>query len=120
MRTAETILHVIRDPNPKVHHWRAGCLKTGTSGSEGVATRCRVRICYGGTQAAHNPVFYHWYATRTCGESNPAVRSSWDNVILIHPDGSETARRQDDCQRQGGRELASDGMVNRCEPLYTS
>ena len=102
------------------NHWRAEYAERCMLRSEGVATRCRVRICYGGTQAAHNPVFYHWYATRTCGGSNPAVRSSWDNVILIHPDGPETARRQDDYQRQGGRELALDGMVNRCEPLYTS
>jgi hypothetical protein len=24
-------------------------------------------------EAAHNPMFYHWYATRTCGWSNSAV-----------------------------------------------
>ena len=27
-----------------------------------------------------NPVFCHRYPTKTCGRSNLAVRSSWDNV----------------------------------------
>jgi hypothetical protein len=86
MRKAETILHVIRN-RPKAQHWRAGCLKTGTSGSEGVATRSRVRICYGESRLAHNPVCYHWYATETCRGSNFTERSSRDNVCLIRTDG---------------------------------
>ena len=68
-------------------------------------------------QAAHNPVFYHRYATRMCSRSNPAVRSSWDNGCLILTDGPRTARNKGDCQRQSSRELALDGMVNSSEPL---
>jgi hypothetical protein len=30
----------------------------------------------------HNSVFYHWYATRTCDQSNLMVRSFWDNGCL--------------------------------------
>src|SRR6266542_867273 len=49
----------------------------------------------------HNPVFYHWYATRTCGTSNRTVRSSWDNVCLTCTGGPWTVRNKDDCQRHG-------------------
>jgi hypothetical protein len=33
-------------------------------------------------RSRHNPVFYHWYATRTCDQSNLMVRSFWDNGCL--------------------------------------
>lgn len=68
-------------------------------------------------QAAHNPVFYHWYATGTGRLSNRTVRSSRDNVCLILQDGLGTATNRDDCQRHGGRELALDGTVNLGELL---
>jgi hypothetical protein len=29
----------------------------------------------------------HWYPTKTCGRSNPAVRSSWDNETSLSPSG---------------------------------
>jgi hypothetical protein len=35
----------------------------------------------------HNPVFYHWYATRTCDQSNLMVRSFWDNGCLTFAGG---------------------------------
>jgi len=33
-------------------------------------------------QPGCNPMFCHWYPTRTCDRSNLVVRSSWDNVTL--------------------------------------
>jgi len=69
------------------------------------------------SSSTHNPVFYHWYATRTCGPSNRTVRSSWDNVCLTYTGGPRTVRNKDDCQRHGGRELAWNGRVKSGEPL---
>ena len=54
----------------------------------------------------HNPVFYHWYATRTCDWSNLMVRSFWDNVHLTLAGGLCAVRNKDDCKRHCGRELA--------------
>ena len=33
-----------------------------------------------GTNTGPNPMFCHWYSTRTCTGSNPRVGSFWDNV----------------------------------------
>ena len=38
-------------------------------------------------RSRHNPVFYHWYATRTCDQSNLMVRSFWDNGGLTFAGG---------------------------------
>jgi hypothetical protein len=69
------------------------------------------------SSSTHNPVFYHGYATRTCGTSNRTVRSSWDNVCLTSTGGPRTVRNKDDCERHRGRELAWNGRVNSGEPL---
>jgi hypothetical protein len=65
----------------------------------------------------HNPVFYHWYATRTCVQSNLRVRSFWDNGDLTCTGGPGTARNRADCERHRGRELAWNGTGNRGELL---
>jgi len=65
----------------------------------------------------HNPVFYHWYATRTCVQSNLRVRSFWDKGYLTSTGGPRTARNPDDRERQRGRERACNDRVNTREPL---
>jgi hypothetical protein len=69
------------------------------------------------TRIRHNPVFYHWYATRTCVQSNLKVRSFWDNGRLTVTGGPGTVRNPNDCERHRSRELAWNGMVNRGELL---
>lgn len=59
----------------------------------------------------------HQYPTKACGGSNPAVRSPWDNVASLAKSGECFAKSRHDCQHQGGRELGSDGRVNKCKPL---
>ena len=57
----------------------------------------------------------HWYPTKTCGRSNPAVRSSWDNVSSPEPGGRasrEGTRRLPASRRSGTR---VDGMANSGE-----
>ena len=59
----------------------------------------------------------HWYPTKTCGRSNPTVRSSWDNVSSPDPGGRasrEGARRLLALRRSGTR---VDGMANSGELL---
>ena len=58
----------------------------------------------------------HWYPTKTCGQSNPTVRSSWDNVISPDPGGRvsrERTRRLPAPRRSVAR---VDGMAN-CVPV---
>ena len=65
----------------------------------------------------HNPVCDHRYPTKTCGRSNPAVRSSWDNVTSPDPGGRasrEGTRRLPASRRSGAR---VDGMANSGELL---
>jgi len=57
----------------------------------------------------------HWYPTKTCGRSNPAVRSSWDNVTSLDSGGRasrERTRRLLAPRRSGAR---VDGMANSGE-----
>ena len=57
----------------------------------------------------------HWYPTKTCGRSNRAVRSSWDNVSSPEPGGRisrEGTRRLLAPRRSGTR---VDGMANSGE-----
>ena len=57
----------------------------------------------------------HWYSTKTCGRSNPAVRSSWDNVSSPDPGGRisrEGTRRLPAPRRSGTR---VDGRANSGE-----
>jgi hypothetical protein len=59
----------------------------------------------------------HWYPTKTCGRSNPTVRSSWDNVTSPDPGGRvsrERTRRLLAPRRSGAR---VDGMANPGELL---
>ena len=59
----------------------------------------------------------HWYPTKTCGRSNPTVRSSWDNVSSPDPGGRvsrEGTRRLLALKRSGTR---VDGMANPGELL---
>jgi hypothetical protein len=59
----------------------------------------------------------HWYPTKTCGRSNPTVRSSWDNVTSPDPGGRasrERARRLLALRRSGAR---VDGRANSGELL---
>ena len=65
----------------------------------------------------HDPVCDHRYPTRTCGRSNPAVRSSWDNVTSPHRGGRssrEGSRRLPTPRRSGAR---VDGRANSGELL---
>ena len=59
-----------------------------------------------------DPVFCHRDPTGTCVGGNSGVRSSRDNVALVHRTGGEPARERCDCQPQGGRELGLEGMAN--------
>ena len=59
-------------------------------------------------------MYDHRYPTKTCGRSNPTVRSSWDNVTSPSVVGYP-AREFDDCQRQGGQGPGVDGMANLSE-----
>jgi hypothetical protein len=64
-----------------------------------------------------NPVCDHWYPTKTCGRSNPAVRSSWDNVtspVSGGRDSRERTRRLLALGRSGAR---VDGRANSGELL---
>ncbi len=45
------------------------------------------------------------------------MRKLSEQCSLILKDGHSIERDGDDCQHQGGRELGSDGKVNRCESL---
>src|SRR5437870_5519085 len=54
----------------------------------------------------HNPVFCHWYPTKTCGQSNPTVRSSWDNVtspVFWWPSTREARGRRPASRQSGAR-----------------
>jgi hypothetical protein len=65
----------------------------------------------------HNPVCDHRYPTRTCRRSNPAVRSSWDNVTSPRWGGRssrEGIRRLLTPRRSGAR---VDGRANSGELL---
>jgi hypothetical protein len=65
----------------------------------------------------HNPVCDYRYPTETCGWSNPAVRSSRDNVTSPFPGGRlsrEGTRRLPASRRSGAR---VDGMANSGELL---
>src|SRR4051812_37640064 len=67
--------------------------------------------------SGHDPVCDHRYPTRTCGRSNPAVRSSWDNVTSPHRGGRssrEGSRRLLTPRRSGAR---VDGRANSGELL---
>src|SRR5271157_2486166 len=61
-------------------------------------------------------MYDHRYPTKTCGRSNPTVRSSWDNVSS--PSGGrisrEGVRRLPTPRRSGAR---VDGMANPSELL---
>ena len=62
----------------------------------------------------------HWYPTKTCGRSNPTVRSSWDNVTSPDPGGRvsrERTRRLLAPKRSGAR---VDGMANSGELLINA
>ncbi len=62
-------------------------------------------------------MFCHWYPTKTCGQSNPTVRSSWDNVaspVFWWPSTRE-ARGRRPASRQSGARVH--GTVNPGEPL---
>src|SRR5271165_929322 len=73
-----------------------------------------------GRQPGHNPVCDHWYRTKTCGRSNPTVRSSWDNETSPDPGGRvsrERTRRLLAPRRSGAR---VDGMANPGELLINA
>jgi hypothetical protein len=62
-------------------------------------------------------MYDHRYPTKTCGRSNPAVRSSWDNVTSPHRGGRtsrEGIRRLLTPRRSGAR---VDGKANSGELL---
>ena len=50
------------------------------SESEGVRHEAADVAIMTGRQPGHNPMCNHLVPTKTCGRSNPTVRSSWDNV----------------------------------------
>ena len=47
----------------------------------------------------------HWYPTKTCGRSNPTVRSSWDNETSPDPGGRVLPR--------GKKPLGGSGVEGR-------
>ena len=70
-----------------------------------------------GFLSGHNPVCDHRYPTKACGQSNPAVRSPWDNVTSPFQGGRaarEGTRRLLTPRRSGAR---VDGMANSSELL---
>ena len=82
-----------------------------------VATRSCGWTCSDWFPPGQNPVCDHWYSTKTCGRSNPAVRSSWDNVTSPHRGGRgprERTRRLPAPRRSGAR---VDGRANPGELL---
>ena len=68
-------------------------------------------------KGGRNLIFCNQYSTEACVTGNGGVRSPWNNVASSEKDGNLIARSGCDCQHQSGRELESDGMVNRCESL---
>ncbi len=60
-------------------------------------------------------MFCHQYPTGTCGWSNPTVRELPGQRSLAPGGGHRPARRDDDCQHHGGRELGSMGRANTGE-----
>ena len=70
-----------------------------------------------GLLPGHNPVCDHRYPTKACGQSNPAVRSPWDNETSPDPGGRvsrERTRRLLAPRRSGAK---VDGMANPGELL---
>jgi hypothetical protein len=70
--------------------------------------------------SGHDPVCDHRYSTGTCGRSNPAVRSSRDNVTSSQRGGRasrEGIRRLLTPRRSGAR---VDGRANSGEPLINA
>jgi len=62
-------------------------------------------------------MFCHQYPTRACVAGNGEVRSLWDNVASSTRTATVFVRNRCDCQHRGGRELGSNGTVNRSESL---
>ena len=80
-------------------------------------TKLRMYLLRLDLQPGSNPVCDHRYPTKTCGRSNPAVRSSWDNVTSPDLGGRasrERTRRLLALKRSGTR---VDGMANPSELL---
>jgi hypothetical protein len=57
----------------------------------------------------------HWYPTKTCGRSNPAVRSSWDNVTSLDSGGRASRERTRRLLAPRRSETRVDGMANSGE-----
>src|SRR3982750_4685265 len=70
-----------------------------------------------GLPPGHNPMCDHWYPTKTCGRSNPAVRSSWDNVSSPDPGGRVSRERTRRLPAPGRSGTRVDGMANSGELL---
>jgi hypothetical protein len=73
-----------------------------------------------GLPPGYNPVYDHRYPTKTCGRSNLAVRSSWDNVTSPQRGGRtsrEGIRRLRTPRRSGAR---VDGRANSGELLINA
>jgi len=56
----------------------------------GCDTKLRMYLFCLVLRPGHNPVCDHRYPTKTCDRSNPAVRSSWDNVSSPDPGGRDS------------------------------
>jgi hypothetical protein len=54
----------------------------------GCDTESRSNLLRLETQTGRNPMFCHWYSTKTCKPGNGSVRSSWDNVSLTRREWS--------------------------------
>jgi hypothetical protein len=65
----------------------------------------------------HNPVCDYRYPTRTCGWSNPAVRSSWDTVTSPRWGGRTSRKGTRRLPAPRRSEARVDGMANSGELL---
>ena len=59
----------------------------------------------------------HWYPTKACGQSNPAVRSPWDNETSPDPGGRASRERTRRLLALGRSGARVDGMANSGELL---
>ncbi len=100
-------------------NWRAGRAERCTSGSEGAATRSRVRTCY---DWRSNQDVTQCSAIGTLPRRAIRTLFWWYEALgTMYPSpdegGHPAVRRSGDCQHQGGRGLGADDMANTCEPL---
>jgi hypothetical protein len=110
--------------NPMFCHWYSTKMRgwsnpTVQSSWDNVAVRHEVApITVELALAGLHPLFHQRFPTDTCWIGNDLVRSCRNNVTPPNG-GHQPARRDGDCQPQGGRGLGMDRMVKTSESPYT-